>query len=317
MSRPLRIEYEGAFYHIIARGQRKEKIFYSDNDKKTFLRKLNETLIKYSIKLYCYCLMNNHYHLLIETQNANLSHAMHYFNASYSNYLKAKHSIVGSIFQGRYKSILVQRDEYFLNLSLYIHLNPVRAGIVEKAEDYKWSSIKYFIEKEERQTLLTLDLNISKLNKGEYNKYLFKWEQKNQKIERKTIYGKNSILGNEEFVNKIKVKVKDLLEYKDRDIEEFSEAKKILKIEKKDIENLIIREFNVKKDILYLQERGNIYRLLYIYGLKMYTSMTVKRIAETMNLNYKSIYSLINYFLKKCKTTTEILNIKERFDRKI
>lgn len=123
MARPLRLKFENAVYHITARGNRKDDIFYSSQDKSNFIKKMNEMFEKYSFICYAYCLMNNHYHLFVKTSFANLSEGMHYFNTSYSNWFKAKYNIVGAVFQGRYKSILVDKDNYALVLSAYIHLN--------------------------------------------------------------------------------------------------------------------------------------------------------------------------------------------------
>ncbi|MBU4047985.1 transposase, partial [bacterium] len=126
MSRPLRISFDNAVYHITARGNRKEKIFYSDDDKRIFLQKMEQTSLKYSFICYAYCLMDNHYHLFIKTPLGNISQGMHYLNASYANYFTAKYKTNGPLFQGRYKSLLVDEDNYALTLSLYIHLNPLR-----------------------------------------------------------------------------------------------------------------------------------------------------------------------------------------------
>jgi hypothetical protein len=124
----------------MARGNRKENIFYSESDKKVFLEQMNETYIKYSIICYAYCLMNTHYHLFFKTRLPNLSQAMHHLNSSYANWLKAKHRIIGVVFQGRYKSILVEENRYALTLSTYIHLNPIRAKLVRSLNQYPWSS---------------------------------------------------------------------------------------------------------------------------------------------------------------------------------
>ena len=140
MVRPLRLSFENAFYHITARGNRRDKIFYSDQDKKVFLKKLKETLIKYSIICYAYCLTDNHYHLFIKTPQPNLSQGIHYLNTSYANWFRSKYKIIGPILQGRFKSILVDADNYALVLSAYIHLNPLQAGLVKQLEDYPWSS---------------------------------------------------------------------------------------------------------------------------------------------------------------------------------
>jgi len=106
MSRPLRISFDNAVYHITARGNRRDKIFYSDGDKKIFLQKMDQTFLKYSFLCYAYCLMDKHYHLFIKTPLSNISQGMHYLNASYANYFAAKYKTNGPLFQGRYKSLL-------------------------------------------------------------------------------------------------------------------------------------------------------------------------------------------------------------------
>ncbi len=140
MARPLRLSFENAVYHITARGNRRDNIYNAEKDKVIFLEKMSETFEKYSISCYAYCLMDNHYHIFLKTLHSNVSKAMHYLNTSYSNWFKAKYRIVGVIFQGRYKSILVDADNYALMLSIYIHLNPLRAKIVKEPGDYIWST---------------------------------------------------------------------------------------------------------------------------------------------------------------------------------
>jgi putative transposase len=147
MARPVRIEYEGAVYHVTARGNERKNIFFSKTDYVKFLQYLTEAKRKFNSNLLCYVLMSNHYHLIIETPDANLSRAMHYINGSYTTYINAKRKRSGHLFQGRYKAIIVDRDNYLLELSRYIHLNPVRAGMVKKPEEYSYSSYSAYISK--------------------------------------------------------------------------------------------------------------------------------------------------------------------------
>lgn len=144
MARPLRLEYEGAFYHVTSRGNDRGDVFFSEADYKKFLSYLKEAKEKYGIVLHVYVLMTNHYHLLMETPEANLSKVMHYLNGSYTTYINVKRKRSGHLFQGRFKSIIVDRDSYLGELSRYIHLNPVRAGIVSKPEDYLHSSYQAY-----------------------------------------------------------------------------------------------------------------------------------------------------------------------------
>lgn len=144
MARPLRIEYEGAFYHITARGNERRKIFLSEDDYQKYLAKLSDAIPKFSIVLHAYVLMGNHYHLIVETPQANLSAFMQALNSSYTTYFNIKRKRAGHLFQGRYKAILIDADSYLLELSRYIHLNPVRAGIVNDPTAYPWSSYRAY-----------------------------------------------------------------------------------------------------------------------------------------------------------------------------
>ena len=174
MARQLRLAFEDACYHISSRGSRKGKIFYTDEDKSYFLELLNQTCNKYSITCYAYCLMDKHYHLFINTQKPNISQAMHFLNTSYTNWYKAKHNIVGSILQGRYKSIIVDKDTYALVLSTYIHLNPLRAGIVKDLKEYKWSSyINYIKQAKSSINRLDMDFVLNMLSKDKKQSSFF------------------------------------------------------------------------------------------------------------------------------------------------
>ena len=145
MARSLRIEYPGAFYHVTSRGIERRSIFHSDTDRKRFLSYLVSAHERYGALVHGYCLMDNHYHLLLETPLGNLSKILHHINGAYTTYFNIRHNRVGPLFQGRYKAILVERDAYGQELSRYIHLNPVRAGVVARPEDYPWSSYRYYV----------------------------------------------------------------------------------------------------------------------------------------------------------------------------
>lgn len=140
MARPLRIEYEGAVYHVTGRGNEKRKIFFSRKDYEKFKEYLADAVEKYSLILHGYVLMTNHYHLIIETPEKNLSKIMHHINSSYTTYINIKRKRSGHLMQGRFKSIVVEKDSYLLELSRYLHLNPVRAKMTQLPEDYRYSS---------------------------------------------------------------------------------------------------------------------------------------------------------------------------------
>ncbi|GEM_PF-251119 len=140
MARPFRFKIAGGTYHVYCRGERKDPIFFGDHDNLVFIRKLGESLLKYDCICYTYCLMPNHFHLYMKTLRPNISEAIHHLNSAYSNWIKAKHGIIGHVFQGRFGSVLVEDAAYAVFLSSYIHLNPVRAKICRLPGEYRWSS---------------------------------------------------------------------------------------------------------------------------------------------------------------------------------
>lgn len=142
MARPLRLEFAGALYHVTSRGDRREDIYEADSDRKKFLSLLSGVCETYNWVCHAYCLMGNHYHLLIETPDANLGKGMRQLNGMYTQAFNRSHQRVGHVFQGRYKAILVEKQAYLLELARYIVLNPVRAQMVRSAKDWPWSSYR-------------------------------------------------------------------------------------------------------------------------------------------------------------------------------
>ena len=155
MSRPLRIEYPGAFYHVTSRGNEQKDIFKSDADREQFLFYLSASCARYGTIIHAYCLMTNHYHLMLETPFGDLALIMKYINSSYTTYFNVKRKRVGHLLQGRYKAILIEADSYAAELSRYMHLNPVRAGMVKSPEDYIWSSYRFYANGSEPAWLTT------------------------------------------------------------------------------------------------------------------------------------------------------------------
>jgi putative transposase len=140
MARPLRIEYAGALYHVTSRGDRQEAIFDDDRDRTAFLSVLSEVVSRFRWRCHAYCLMGNHYHLMIETPEANLTKGMRQLNGVFTQWSNRRHHRSGHLFQGRYKAILVDRDSHFVELARYIVLNPVRAALVKYPRLWAWSS---------------------------------------------------------------------------------------------------------------------------------------------------------------------------------
>ena len=142
MSRPIRIEFADALYHVTARGDRREDIFEDDQDRLMFLSTLEQVITQFNWICHAWCLMDNHYHLLVQTPDGNLSKGMRQLNGVYTQASNRRHRRVGHLFQGRFKAILVDSDAYLLELTRYVVLNPVRAGIAKKPSDWPWSSYR-------------------------------------------------------------------------------------------------------------------------------------------------------------------------------
>lgn len=218
MARPLRIEFAGALYHVTARGNAQGDIYLDNADREEFLRLLTLTLKRYDWYCHAYCLMDNHYHLLIETGTASLSKGMKIVNGSYTQYFNRHHKRVGHIFQGRFKAILVQKDSYLLELARYIVLNPVRAEMVHHAKQWPWSSYRATAGLMKPSECLTTDwilTGFAKTRKTAQERYVeFVRDGKGQP----SIWAKlrNQIyLGDDEFVEDMQCKLKPKQSLKD------------------------------------------------------------------------------------------------------
>ncbi len=166
MARALRITFPGAFYHVTSRGNERKAVFKSKRDRQKFLEYLESASRRYGALIHAYCMMDNHYHLLLETPSGNLPQIMRHINGAYTTYFNVKRHRSGHLFQGRYKAILVDIDEYAKELSRYIHLNPVRAKVVETPEEYEWSSYQFYIGKQKAAQWLYRDFILGYFGKS-------------------------------------------------------------------------------------------------------------------------------------------------------
>ena len=142
MSRPLRLEFKGALYHVTSRGDRREPIVGDDTDRRAWLAVLEQGLERFEATAFAYCLMGNHYHVVVQTHRPNLSRLMRHVNGVYTQTYNRRHGVVGHLFQGRFKAILVEEESYFLEVCRYVDLNPVRANMVKRPQDWAWSSYR-------------------------------------------------------------------------------------------------------------------------------------------------------------------------------
>lgn len=157
MARPLRIELSGGLYHVTSRGDRREEIYFSDADREAWLALLGTVCSRFNWVCHAYCLMSNHYHLVIETPEGKLAQGMRHLNGVYTQIVNRAHGRVGHVFQGRYKAILVEKDSYLLELARYVVLNPLRAGMIGDVGDWPWSSYQAMIGQVPSPTWLRTD----------------------------------------------------------------------------------------------------------------------------------------------------------------
>lgn len=206
MSRPWRIEYEGALYHLLSRGNEGNDIFIDEKDRGNFLDAVGEMSERFDIDIFAYVLMDHHYHLLARSRRANLKKAMQWFGTTYTQRFNSRHYRSGHLFQGRYKSLIVQNDSYLLQLSYYIHRNPLRAGIVKRLADYRWSSYRVYAYGRKTPEWLATEFILSQFE-GEPDRQKSYREkvQRYAKEEKRLIEDirHNLILGSKAFADKI------------------------------------------------------------------------------------------------------------------
>lgn len=206
MARQWRIEFPGALYHVLSRGNALQDIFLSDDDRHLFLALLEEFSERFNVEVYAYVLMGNHYHLLVKTLDANLSKAMQWFGTSYTRKFNLNNHTGGHLFQGRFKSIIVENDAYLMRLSCYIHRNPLRANIVERLADYPWSSYLYYGYKKKPPGWLKTNTIVEQVSSADrhkaYRSKVQKYSDEESSIWEDVKHG--FIYGSQEYVSDLK-----------------------------------------------------------------------------------------------------------------
>ena len=285
MARPYRLQGENILYHITSRGDNRKKIYISDYDYKKFLEYVLTAKDKYKFYLYAYVLMSNHYHLLIETTQPNLSRIMQYINTSYTTYYNVKRKRKGHLFQGRYKSIIIDGDSYFLELTRYIHLNPVKAKMVKSPEEYSWTSFHGYMKKKgdeyinKDQIKLYLDMKTE-----EYKKFVLNGINENTDIFKNVYAG--FILGSVSF---IKDKLKDLKDQVEGENISFGKRLKV-QVEKDDIVTAVTRHYRKSlEEICNDKRRPMNEKKITIYLMKKFTDLTNNEIGKMFKMTYSAV----------------------------
>ena len=310
MSRPLRIEYPGAWYHVMNRGRRGEEIYAERNDYRLFIEILEETADLFNVRIVAYCLMSNHYHLLIHTPDGNLSECMRQINGIYAQRFNRLHKFDGQLFRGRYKSILVDVDRYLLELLRYIHKNPLRAGLTKSINDYEWSSHRAYLSDAKKWDWLYKEFPLSLFSKElkearrEYKKFVGEDEEEGiaQIFQKKKL---PSILGKKEFVYWVKNRF-----FEQKAHIEVPESK-LLAPDKERIQELVCRTYGITKEELVISKRGtfNEPRNVSIYLTRIIRSDGLMDICKDYNLKkYSSASTVVENVKKKLAKDREFCN---------
>jgi len=293
MARPLRIAYPDAVYHVINRGNRRDPIFTCDDDRREFLRRLQLAVRKHRLVLHGWCLMPNHYHLLIETPGANISRAMHDFQSSYANWFRIKYRRVGSVFQSRYKAVLVENTEYLLTALAYIHLNPVRAGIAEAPEKFAWSSHRIYTGKAKDE--MTTTARVLTEAGGIENLLDI---VRHQDIEPEQVYGKYSIVGGEEFFCEMREK---LTAKKLPDRQAVPDVRGLTAVKPEVIAAAVCAAMQVPPTELRHKRSRSTARKIYLYLLKHDTTLMAKEIAAMSGMSAVGFSGVMSRFEEKLR----------------
>lgn len=295
MSRPLRIEYPGAWYHVMNRGRRSEKIFFTDADRDAFIKVLQEASEFWNFRISAYCLMSNHYHLLVQTPDSNLSRGMRHINGVYTQRFNRRHKKEGQLFRGRYKAVLVDDDRHLLEVLRYIHRNPLRAGIVKTLSDYSWSSHQGYMSWAKKwawlhkNDLLAMLTTTRKRQRSAYVDFVSKGEP--EEIERfYSLKNLPSILGSNLFKESIREKFSDLVNQP-----EIPEAK-VLAPDAEKVIQAVCDFWRVSKEEMLVSRRGdaNLPRDVSMYLVRRLCRMTLPCVGREFGVrNYSTVSSVV------------------------
>lgn len=280
MARPPRIEYPGALYHVITRGNQKQKIFADDKDRRRYLERLLALKKVQSFRLYAYVLMQNHVHLLMQTGEIPLSQIMQRLTGGYTRYFNRRHGLTGHLFQGRYKAILCDKDSYLLELTRYLHLNPVRVKTIQDPAKYPWSSYCAYLGKGEGKgwveaaEVLAYFGNSGIEARKSYRRFVLEGIKEGHRAEYYEAAG-GRILGSAKFVRRVKIK-SDETDIPKLKIKPQVFLERVCKILGKKPQEVV----GAAKD----RERVRL-RQIVCYAGRVYTELQVKALASTLKVD--------------------------------
>jgi len=295
MSRPLRIEFPGAWYHVMNRGRRSENIYTSPEDYHAFIKVLLETAELWNLKIAAYCLMSNHYHLLVQTPVGNLSRCMRHINGIYTQRFNRRWKTEGQLFRGRYKAILIEEDSHLLEVLRYIHRNPLSAGLVTDLNEFPWSSHHGYLSTARKWEWLHKDFLLTMLSKTKSARLTsyqhFVSLHDSEETERFYSLKKlASVMGGESFKGWLKEQFQEL-----RFRKEIPESR-LLAPAVQDIIDTTCDHFQVTKEQLLISRRGqeNLPRDVALYLVRILTRNTMTEVGRHFGIsNYSTVGSVV------------------------
>ncbi len=317
MARPLRIEYEGALYHVTARGNERGKIFFTKSDYQKFKEYLADVQEKYGVILHCYVLMTNHYHLLIETPEKNLSKIMHFLNSCYTTYINIKRKRNGHLLQGRYKSIVIDKSSYLQELSRYIHLNPVRAKMVDRPEEYPYSSYNAYISDIDELVTSTAVLSMFHqdiaIAREKYRVFIENSPIGEIENPFKNVYG-GMILGNPAFIKSTLQRI----DGNNLDNQEICHRKALQALHNvDDIITIICKRRGLLREELFSKDRNNL-RKICIYLMKKYAAETNRQIGALFGgMSHLAVAKAYQRIIFDFKTDTSLRKEIEWYENEL
>ncbi len=294
MARPLRIQYPGALYHVTNRGNERKAIFKDDDDRREFLKILSQSIDTYGVIIHAFVLMNNHWHILPQTPLGNLAEFMRHFNITYTSHYNRRHKRVGHLYQGRYKSFLVEKDSYLSKVSRYIHLNPIRVSVTKREAlekrlhslwNYKWSSLPGYISKTRKLDFVEYDCVLAEYGgdnrsgRLRYKKQLPEDLRAGQDIKEKIVG--QSILGNDDFIEWVRNTF--LESKKDR---ERPSVRKIHRYLSQEEVLTIVEAKTGSKDVIH--STGTT-RQIVMTALYKYAGLNNREIGDLLGLDYSTV----------------------------
>ncbi len=296
MSRPLRIEFPQAYYHIMNRGLAYQAIFTDRPDRLGFLALLEECHRMWGMRVLAYCLMDNHYHLLIQTPDANLSRIMRHIDGLHTQRYNRKHGRDGPLFRGRYKSIVIDAEEYLLGVARYIHHNPVAAGLAPSPEKYPWSSCREYLKRGKGPRWLDRQQLLDRFSKEGRREAFLAFMRSKMDEPIRAFYAKKRwapVLGSAKFTHGLRERIKQRY----REHEEVPEAKQYVRLDARTCLGVVTRVYGQAMDLLLRGRRGqrNEARAMAMYVCRTMAGMKQEAIAKIFGVRgYSAVSSTIN-----------------------